>query len=50
LTERLPDAGVYVMAATMFCGRVGTVTLAAALAQSQRRQLYHNPEERPLVG
>ena len=50
LTERLPDAGVYVMAATMFCGRVGTVTLAAALAQSQRRQLYQNPEERPLVG
>ncbi len=50
LTERLPDAGVYVMAATMFCGRVGTVTLAAALAQSQRKQLYQNPEERPLVG
>lgn len=50
LTERLPDAGVYVMAATMFCGRVGTVTLAAALAQSQRRQYYQNPEERPLVG
>ncbi|MGO4533738.1 TrkH family potassium uptake protein [Leifsonia sp. 2MCAF36] len=50
LTERLPDAGVYVLAATMFCGRVGTVTLAAALAQSQRRQLYSNPEERPLVG
>ena len=43
LTERLPDAGVYVMAATMFCGRVGTVTLAAALAQSQRRQLYQQP-------
>lgn len=50
LTEKLPDAGVYIMTATMFCGRVGTVTLAAALAQSQRRQLYHNPEERPLVG
>ena len=50
LTEHLPDPGVYVMAATMFCGRVGTVTLAAALAQSQRRQLYQNPEERPLVG
>jgi Trk-type K+ transport system membrane component len=50
LTERLPDAGVFVLAATMFCGRVGTVTLAAALAQSQRRQLYQNPEERPLVG
>jgi trk system potassium uptake protein TrkH len=50
LTEKLPDAGIYVMAATMFCGRVGTVTLAAALAQSQRRQLFQNPEERPLVG
>lgn len=50
LTARLPDAGIYIMAATMFCGRVGTVTLAAALAQSQRRQLYTNPEERPLVG
>lgn len=50
LTADLPDPGVYVMAATMFCGRVGTVTLAAALAQSQRKQLYQNPEERPLVG
>lgn len=50
LTASLPDPGVYVMAATMFCGRVGTVTLAAALAQSQRKQLYQNPEERPLVG
>jgi Trk-type K+ transport system membrane component len=50
LTAKLPDAGVYIMAATMFCGRVGTVTLAAALAQTQRRQLYANPEERPLVG
>ncbi|MEN2742805.1 potassium transporter TrkG [Microbacterium sp. X-17] len=50
LTQGLPDPGVYVMAATMFCGRVGTVTLAAALAQSQRKQLYQNPEERPLVG
>ncbi|GIT81518.1 potassium transporter Trk [Leifsonia sp. LS1] len=50
LTASLPDPGVYVMAVTMFCGRVGTVTLAAALAQSQRKQLYQNPEERPLVG
>jgi trk system potassium uptake protein TrkH len=50
LTAQLPDVGVYIMAATMFCGRVGTVTLAAALAQSQRKQLFQNPEERPLVG
>ncbi|WP_111719608.1 TrkH family potassium uptake protein [Homoserinimonas sp. OAct 916] len=50
LTERLPDAAVYVLAATMFMGRVGTVTLAAALAASQRRQLFQYSEERPIVG
>lgn len=50
LTDSLPPEGKYVMAATMFMGRVGTVTLAAALAASQRRQLYRRPEERPIVG
>jgi Trk-type K+ transport system membrane component len=50
LTASLPDSGIYVMAATMFMGRVGTVTLAAALAASQRRQLFRRPEERPIVG
>ncbi|HYI31829.1 MAG TPA: potassium transporter TrkG [Glaciibacter sp.] len=50
LTADLPPAGVYVMAATMFMGRVGTVTLAAALAASQSRQLFQRPEERPIVG
>ncbi|SIO08462.1 TrkH family potassium uptake protein [Agromyces cerinus] len=50
LTAELPPEGVYVMALTMFMGRVGTVTLAAALAASQRRQLFKRPEERPIVG
>jgi trk system potassium uptake protein TrkH len=50
LTADLPPAGVYVLAATMFMGRVGTVTLAAALAASQSRQLFSRPEERPIVG
>ena len=50
LTAELPDSGVYVLAATMFFGRVGTVTLAAALAASQRRQLFTRAEERPIVG
>jgi len=50
LTADLPPEGVYVMAATMFMGRVGTVTLAAALAASQSRQLFKRPEERPIVG
>jgi Trk-type K+ transport system membrane component len=50
LTADLPPSGVYVMAATMFMGRIGTVTLAAALAASQSRQLFQRPEERPIVG
>ncbi|MFP7834249.1 TrkH family potassium uptake protein [Marisediminicola sp. LYQ134] len=50
LTESLPDSGKYILAATMWAGRVGTVTLAAALAASQRRQLFRRAEERPIVG
>jgi len=50
LTDQLPDSGKYVMAATMFMGRIGTVTLAAAVAASQNAQLFRRPEERPIVG
>ena len=50
LTQDLPPSGHYVLAATMFLGRVGTVTFAAALAASQRRQLFTRAEERPIVG
>ena len=50
VTEGLPDVGKYILAATMWAGRVGTVTLAAALAASQRRQLFRFAEERPIVG
>ncbi|MFO7689240.1 MAG: potassium transporter TrkG, partial [Cryobacterium sp.] len=50
LTTELPPSGKYVLAATMFMGRVGTVTLAAALAASQSHQLFRRPEERPIVG
>jgi Trk-type K+ transport system membrane component len=50
LTARASDPAAYVLAATMFMGRVGTVTLAAALAASTRRQLFRRAEERPIVG
>ena len=50
LTESLPDPGIYIMALTMFMGRVGTVTLAAAVAATSRSQLYSLPVERPIVG
>ncbi|AJT41936.1 potassium transporter Trk [Psychromicrobium lacuslunae] len=50
LSGELPPAGVYVLTALMFAGRVGTITLAAGLALRQRRQLFHYPEERPIIG
>jgi len=50
LTETLPDPAVYVLAITIVMGRVGTVTLAAAVAATSRSQLYSLPVERPIVG
>lgn len=50
VTQQLPDSAVYVMALTMFMGRVGTVTLAAAVAATSRSQHYSLPVERPIVG
>ncbi|MCR2826238.1 TrkH family potassium uptake protein [Microbacterium sp. zg.Y909] len=50
LTAELPDSASYVLAATMFMGRIGTVTLAAAVAATARSQLYSMPVERPIVG
>lgn len=49
-TANSSDAAQYVLAATMFFGRIGTVTLAAALAASQHPKLFKRPEERPIVG
>jgi trk system potassium uptake protein len=50
LTAELPDPAVYVLAATIFMGRIGTVTLAAAVAATSRSQLFALPVERPIVG
>lgn len=49
-TANTTEAAQYVIAATMFFGRIGTVTLAAALAASQHPKLFRRPEERPIVG
>lgn len=50
LTQELPEPAIYVLAVTMLMGRVGTVTLAAAVAATNRSQLYSLPVERPIVG
>ncbi len=50
VTAELPDPAVYVMGIVMFMGRVGTVTMAAALAATQVGQYFTRPTERPIVG
>lgn len=46
----LEDSAKVILGLTMFVGRIGSVTLAAALAASQTTQLFTRPEERPIVG
>lgn len=50
ITPGLPPSAQYLLVALMFTGRVGTVTLASALALRHRRRLYQLPEERPIIG
>lgn len=45
-----PDAGKYVLAGIMLIGRIGTTTVATALALRSRRRLYSYPEESPIIG
>lgn len=51
LTPHLPPVAQVVVMLVMFCGRVGTVAVASALALSKNRVYrYHLPEEHPIVG
>ena len=50
LSGELPPAGKYVLVLIMLIGRIGTTTVAAALALRSRRRLYRYPEERPIMG
>lgn len=50
LTAELPPAGLYVLSALMFFGRVGIMTFAAALTIRHSSTRYRYPEERPIIG
>jgi len=50
LSATLPVAGKLTLIALMLIGRLGTMTLAAALALTSRRSVLRWPAERPLVG
>ncbi|MBP2238784.1 potassium uptake TrkH family protein [Sinorhizobium kostiense] len=50
ITGGLPPTGQLVIIVLMFIGRVGTITIASALALQERNVLFRYPEERPIVG
>lgn len=50
ITAQLPASAHGVLIALMFLGRVGTITVATALAMRRYHVAYRYPEERPIVG
>ncbi len=50
ITADLPDPAKLVVVALMFAGRIGPLTLAAALAVRERQRTRQLPEERTIVG
>jgi trk system potassium uptake protein len=50
ITPSLPPAAQFILIALMFLGRVGTITVAAALALRPHHAPIRYPEERPIVG
>lgn len=50
ITYNLPANAQWVLMALMFTGRIGTITVASALALSSHPRLYRLPEERPIIG
>lgn len=50
ITADLPPSALVVLCILMFIGRVGTVTVATALALGRRERPYRFAEENPIVG
>ena len=50
ITADLPPVAQGTLMMLMYIGRVGTITVASALALKSRHHHYHLPEERPVVG
>lgn len=50
ITYELPVSAELVLMTLMFIGRIGTITVAAALALNSRPVLYKLPQERPIIG
>ncbi|MFZ1285919.1 MAG: potassium transporter TrkG, partial [Candidatus Phosphoribacter sp.] len=50
ITGTLPGIGQIILMALMYIGRIGTISVASALALNTRHRHYRLPEERPIIG
>lgn len=50
ITGDLPDSAKITLIVMMYVGRVGSLTIAAALALNRQRRVIRYPSERPLIG
>jgi trk system potassium uptake protein len=50
ITPVLPTSSQLLIVVLMIVGRVGPITLFAALVLRERRRKYRHPEERPIIG
>jgi potassium uptake TrkH family protein len=50
ITAALPSSAQFVLAALMFLGRLGPITLVSALALREKQRRYTLPEGRPIIG
>ncbi|ARU46705.1 TrkH family potassium uptake protein [Corynebacterium silvaticum] len=50
ITPDLPSVGKLLLVLLMYAGRVGPVSLVAALAARSNKRLYSYPVERPIIG
>lgn len=50
VTAASPPAGLYVLSVLMLVGRLGTITLAAAMSVRDTQRMFRYPEERPIIG
>lgn len=50
VTQRLSTVGKIVIMLTMYCGRVGPMTVALALLKNKKKQTHKYPEGRILIG
>ncbi|WP_430867804.1 TrkH family potassium uptake protein [Demequina aurantiaca] len=50
ITGSLPDDAKMTLTILMYVGRVGSLTIAAALALNKQRRVIRYPSERPLIG